>query len=95
MFIFHVTRIDLPDWDEYVDFVMVAPTAEVAKYTHPSAKDANIYIWSDEIQSWIYTDTGNYAPHNGWVDPSRVDVSLIGIAHDVTTRIITTNYRSG
>jgi hypothetical protein len=83
--IYHVSRTDGTDYDEYSDFVVVAKSEEVAANTHPSDGE----VWPKEKQKYRGCSWD-------WWTRKPVKVTLLGrAAKGVEAGIICSSFHAG
>jgi hypothetical protein len=83
MNLYLLQRKDFVDYDEYDSCVVVAATAEDAKYICPSEYS----VWNKELQKYgfeMHDGTIEYRDrtYHGWDEPDNLLVVLIGKAND-------------
>lgn len=97
MFLYLLERPDEAGYDEYQSAVVVAPTEDLARNIHPS-DDAEFTAVSEGGYSgtfWLREWSHGVTRDNSWIDPRDVKVTLLGVAHDKTSRVICANFHHG
>lgn len=91
MNIYHVSRPDEADYDEYSDFVVAAEDEETARTTDPG----DFYVWIDEAWHFRYAESPR-ANNSSWIHPSKCIVRLIGTAvESVEAGVICRSFHAG
>jgi hypothetical protein len=87
LYVYHVERNDLHDYDQYSDFVVIADSEESAKLIHPDG-----CRWDKDLDMSIRNNW-----QGDWVTPNNVTVKLIGeaIGEYIEGEVICTSYHAG
>lgn len=96
MNIYRVTRTDKWGYDDYSDFVCVAPDAETARKINPYTINIYTMLYDDPIE---YLDNPDTWVH-GWVELDKINtlkVELIGVANESysSIQILCASYHAG
>ena|SRR3989338_2570536 len=102
--LYHVSRPDDYDYDEYSDFVVCAESETAARKTHPHGDDypgGKTYLNPEETQ-WMNTRYGteeHESDYHGWVKPAvlhTLTVKLIGRADPAQPKgVICASFHAG
>lgn len=94
MMIWLLEREDPIEYDTYLSAVVVAPTEEAARLTHPGGQlDMR---WDPLLKGWYYSSGGDY-PDSSWLPPDEVIVTLLGIAtgENVVSQVVCAAFNAG
>ncbi len=97
--IYHVLRPGPIDWDEYVEFIVVASSEQDARQTHPFRTG---WVWRE---GWYHSDPED--PHvdvsleiefHSWTrDVESLEVTLVGMADPALPegKVLCANFKAG
>ena len=92
MMLWLIWQDDIDEYDTYIDAVVVAPDAELARRIHPSS----MFVWSEELSTWVYRDGGEAVDYHSWVNIDNVHVELIGVAMgNMSSRVVCASFCAG
>jgi hypothetical protein len=97
MFLYLIERPNDTNYDEYESAVVVANTEDEARNTHPSDGYEFVTVSKDEEtrSAWIADSPAGLIVDDAWIDPRDVKVTLLGVAHDKTPRVVCSSYNAG
>lgn len=97
MFLYLLERPGDADYDEYDSAVVVAANEDLARNIHPS-DDAKFITLSEDGYSetlWIREWQLGLTKDTSWPNPKDVKVTLLGVAHDKTSRVVCASFNAG
>lgn len=94
MNLYHLTRLEAPNYDEYIEAIVAANTIDEAKYMHPDG----VRKWVESKRVWATPrdiEQGDYYDNGSWPPPDQIDVTLIGVSNNTNPYVVIASFRAG